>query len=155
MILVADSSALVTLAIVDKLNVLESLFDDVCIPKAVYDEITVDHKIESKRLKVFCEGKVKVIRQSFVFPVSLGVGESEAMTLYKELQADFLLCDDKKAKKYAKNFSINTIGSLGVLLKAKEKGLIKEIAPLLGILKKSDIFIDDKIYDLILKIAKE
>ena len=155
MILVADSSALVALSIVDKLNVLESLFDDVCIPKAVYDEVTVDYKIESKRLKDFCEGKVKVIKQSFVFPVSLGLGESEAMTLYKELQADFLLCDDKKAKKYAKNFSINTIGSLGVLLKAKEKGLIETIAPLLSILKKSDIFIDDKIYEIILKIAKE
>ena len=155
MILVADSSALVALSIVDKLNVLESLFDDICIPKAVYDEITVDYKIESKRLKDFCEGKVKVIKQSFIFPVSLGVGESEAMTLYKELKADFLLCDDKKAKKYAKNFSINTIGSLGVLLKAKEKGLIETIAPLLNILKKSDIFIDDKIYKMILKIAKE
>ena len=68
MILVADSSALVILSIVDKLNVLESLFDDVCIPKAVYDEVTVDYKIESKRLKDFCEGKVKVIKQGFVFP---------------------------------------------------------------------------------------
>jgi len=45
------------------------------------------------------------------FNISLGIGESEAI----------ILCDDKKAKKFAKSFNINVIGSLRVLLKAKEK----------------------------------
>ncbi len=47
------------------------------------------------------------------------------------------------------------VGTLGVLLKAKEKGLIELIAPSLDILKKSDIFIDDGVYQLVLKMAKE
>ncbi len=155
MILVADSSALITLAIVDQLHILKSLFEKIYIPKAVCDEITVKYKTEAIRLQNFCDGKVKVVNQNFVFPVSLGSGETEAMTLYKELHADFLLCDDKKARKYAESFSIHTVGSLGILLKAKEKGLIDTISPLLDILRKSDIFINEKLYKTVLKLAKE
>ena len=72
-----------------------------------------------------------------------------------EKDADFLLCDDKKAKKFARSFGINVIGSLGILLKAKEAKLIDELSPLIGILRYSSIFIDDKTYELVLKMAKE
>ncbi|MGJ3234163.1 DUF3368 domain-containing protein [Marivirga sp.] len=57
-------------------------------------------------------------------------GESESVILYKELNADFLLIDDKKARNIAENFDINCIGTLGVLSVAKDKGLIKELRPL-------------------------
>jgi len=57
-------------------------------------------------------------------------GESEAVKLYKELSADFLLIDDKKARKLAENFDIKCIGTIGILSIAKEKGIIKELHPL-------------------------
>jgi predicted nucleic acid-binding protein len=44
MILVADSSALILLATIDKLDILDILFGDVVIPKSVYDEIVIPHK---------------------------------------------------------------------------------------------------------------
>ncbi len=72
-----------------------------------------------------------------------------------EKNADFLLCDDKKAKKFAQSFGIKVIGSLGVLIKAKEEKLITEISPLLKILKESPIYINDKTYALVLEICKE
>jgi len=123
MILVADSSALIALAIVDKLEVLDKLFVEVS--------------------------------SNINFNVTLGKGESEAIILYKELNGDFLLCDDKKAKKFAQNFGITVIGSLGILLKAKERGLITHIKPLLNILKSSKVFIDEKTCSLVLKMANE
>ena len=87
--------------------------------------------------------------------ITLGSGESEAIILYKEKSADFLLCDDKKAKKFAMSFGVNVIGSLGILLKAKEKHLISEIYPLIDKLKVSQIYIDDKTFALVLKMAGE
>ena len=75
--------------------------------------------------------------------------------LYKEKNADFLLCDDKKAKKFAQNFDIKVIGSLGVLLKAKEAELIRKISPLIQTLKSSQIFIDDKTCEIVLNMAGE
>lgn len=87
--------------------------------------------------------------------ITLGRGESEAIILYQEKCADFLLCDDKKAKKFAVSFGVNVIGSLGILLKAKEKNLISVIHPLLDKLKASQIYIDDKTFALVLKMAGE
>ncbi|MCK4440744.1 MAG: DUF3368 domain-containing protein, partial [Sulfurovaceae bacterium] len=68
---------------------------------------------------------------------------------------DFLLCDDKKAKKFAQSFRLKVIGSLGILLKAKDAELINEIAPLIETLRGSRIFIDDKTYALVLRMAGE
>jgi predicted nucleic acid-binding protein len=85
----------------------------------------------------------------------LGNGESDAITLYLEIGADFLLCDDKKAKNYAKSININVVGSFGLLIKAKEKKLIDSIKPLVGIIEKSDIFIDKQTVKTILQSVGE
>ena len=155
MILIADSSALVALSVVNKLDILENLFGEVYVPRAVYDEVSQENKAESYKLKNYCKDKVLDTQSSPNFNITLGRGESEAIVLYTEKNADFLLCDDKKAKKFAQNFGLKVIGSLGILLKAKEKNLIDKIAPLIEILKESNIFIDDKTYALVLGMAGE
>lgn len=155
MILIADSSALIALAVVDKLHILESLFGEVYVPRAVYDEVSQQSKGESEKLAHYCENKVIDITSEVNLNITLGSGESEAIILYKEKSADFLLCDDKKAKKFAQKFGVNVIGSLGILLKAKEKNLIIEISPLIEKLRLSQIFIDDKTFALVLNMANE
>lgn len=155
MILIADSSALVALSIVNKLDVLEKLFGEVYVPRAVYDEVSQENKAESYKLKNYCKDRVLDIESSANFNITLGKGESEGIVLYTEQNADFLLCDDKKAKKFAQSFGLKVIGSLGILLKAKEAELIAEIAPLIEILRGSRIFIDDKTYALVLGMAGE
>lgn len=155
MILIADSSALIALAVVDKLDILSAIFGDVYVPSAVYDEVSKQGKGESEKLAMYCRDKVLEISLEVNLNITLGRGESEAIILYKEKCADFLLCDDKKAKKFARSFGVNVIGSLGILLKAKEKKLISEIHPLIEKLKSSQIFIDDKTFELVLKMAGE
>jgi predicted nucleic acid-binding protein len=61
----------------------------------------------------------------------------------------------KKARKYAQNIDLNIIGSLGLLVKAKEKPIIKSIKPLVKIIAKSNIFLDEKIIAIILKHVNE
>ncbi len=155
MILIADSSALIALSIVDKLDILEKLFGEVYIPRAVYVEVSQENKNKSQELSLYCRDRVLDISSEINFNISLGLGESEAVMLYKEKNADFLLCDDKKAKKFAQNFDIKVIGSLGVLLKAKEAELITKISPLIQTLKLSQIFIDDKTCEIVLNMAGE
>jgi predicted nucleic acid-binding protein len=155
MILIADSSALIALAVIDKLYILESLFGEVYVPRAVYNEVSHQNKEESKKLTIYCKDKVLDITSQVNLNISLGIGESEAIILYKEKNAQYLLCDDKKAKKFARNFGVNVVGSLGILLKAKEKKLVLKISPLIEKLKTSQIFIDDKTYNIVLKMAGE
>lgn len=57
-------------------------------------------------------------------------GESESLILYRELEANFLLIDDKKARSIAENFEMNCIGTLGILSAAKSRGIVKELRPL-------------------------
>jgi predicted nucleic acid-binding protein len=85
----------------------------------------------------------------------LGNGESDAITLYLEIGADFLLCDDKKARNYAKSININVVGSFGLLIKAKEKKLIDSIKPLIEIIENSDIFIDKQTVEIVLQNVDE
>jgi len=155
MILIADSSALIALSIVNELEVLDKLFGQICIPRAVYNEIIQENKKESEKLLKYCADKVADIHTDSNFNITLGLGESEAIMLYKEKNADFLLCDDKKARKFAQSFNIQVIGSLGILLKAKEKKYIEKILPSIELLRSSRIFIDDNTYKIVLEMAGE
>ena len=82
-------------------------------------------------------------------------GETEAMLLYKQLAADKLLIDDKRGRKVAKINQISTIGSLGILLVAKEKGLIAEVAPLLQQIEQSDIYLSPDLIATVIELAGE
>ncbi|MCL2459832.1 MAG: hypothetical protein FWF19_00515 [Euryarchaeota archaeon] len=65
-----------------------------------------------------------------IFRTQLHDGEVEVMSLGQELNADLLVIDDYVARKYAKYLGFNTIGTVGILLLTKSKGLIHQIKPL-------------------------
>ena len=66
-----------------------------------------------------------------------------------------LLIDDARAKKTAYINNVEVMGSLGVLLLAKQRGLIVTIRPLLDRLSDSDIFVSDNLLERILVLAGE
>jgi len=82
--------------------------------------------------------------------MGLGQGELEAIALYKNKEADFLLIDDRRAKNFAKLNGINVIGSLGVMILAKDKGLIEFIRDDLEKLLDSNLFISQSLIDRVL-----
>ncbi|RZD14409.1 MAG: DUF3368 domain-containing protein [Candidatus Acidulodesulfobacterium ferriphilum] len=77
--------------------------------------------------------------------ICLGQGELEAIALCKAINADFLIIDDRLARKAASANNIKITGSLGILLSAKKKGYINTIKPCIEsrLIKKkvSDLFI--------------
>jgi len=85
----------------------------------------------------------------------LGAGESEAIALAIELGADFLILDDLKARKIAREFGINVVGTAGVLLLAKKRGVVDEVKPLLTLLVEKGFRISDDVIRIILKAAGE
>ena len=157
MILIADCSALIALSTCQQLNLLDELFCEVIVPEAVYYEATQPNKKQAKQLKAYLEDKVRrVDMQNYVFLDGFAdAGETEAMVLYKQISADKLLIDDQRGRNVAKLNHINTIGSLGVLLVAKQRGLISEIAPLLLQLEKSDIYLSKQLIATVLELANE
>jgi len=82
-------------------------------------------------------------------------GETQAMLLYKEVAADYLLIDDRRGRKVAKINQIKTVGSLGILLQAKRAGLIPKVAPLIRQITNSPIFISENLIQTVLELAGE
>jgi len=152
--IIGDSSALVALAIVNQLELLEKLYDKLYIPQAVFDEVTQIAKPQSSKLRQFLQAKVKQVDLTLT-QLGLGLGELEAITLYKKLDADVLLIDDNRAKKYASLNGVKVIGSLGILIKAKEQGHIKKVKPFLDEIQKSEIYISKKLIEKVLEICGE
>lgn len=158
MILVADSSALICLSVCDSLSLLELLFTEVRVPRAVFIEVGKKSKRDSDKLSKYLNDKIidiEIDKNVIIREGTIEIGELEAMTLYKQLRADRLLIDDGRARKIAGINNIKIIGSLGVLLLGKEKGHIKEIKSRIELIKVSDIFLGNDLISNVLKLAGE
>jgi predicted nucleic acid-binding protein len=152
--IIGDSSALIALSVVDKLELLEQLYTNLYVPQAVFDEVTQVGRPQSDKLRRFLQSRVKVVELNLT-KLGLGLGELEAITLYKELDAEVLLIDDNRAKKYAILNDVKVIGSLGVLIKAKEEGYVEQVKPLVEAIMKSEVYISDKLMLKVLELCGE
>lgn len=95
-------------------------------------------------------------RAQFVFTAGgLGRGEIEAMLLYKNLAADYLLIDDRRARAIAESNEIRCVGALGILLLAKHQNLIAQIAPFVDILRNSSLHYGPNLLEKTLQLAGE
>jgi len=129
-LVIADSGPIFSLALVDKLDLLNDLFDFIKIPQAVWTEISKDDsKAFHPRICQYFNDKVEHIEGFNHLTFIMDFGESESVILYKELNAS-LLIDDKKARNFAENIGINCIGTIGLISIAKDKGLIDCIKPI-------------------------
>jgi len=153
--LVSNSSPLIALAKIERLNILRS---DTVIPRAVFNEITEPKKEYVKELYEWSKDKViEVNNRKAVEYLELMVdkGEAETIVLAEELNVDTVLIDDLVARKIAKLRGLNVIGTIGVLLDAKEKGLLPALKPLLDELLKKRIRISKDLYNHALELANE
>jgi predicted nucleic acid-binding protein len=157
MLIIADSSALVALALCEGLDFLDCLFDEIQVPQAVYDEVIVKGKPAAQTLKSYLQGKVVSVSLTNVVVTGggLGRGEIEAMALYKAAHADYLLVDDNRARKVARLNHITITGSQGILLLAKHCGIISHVKPYLDQLRNTNIRISEQLLQRTLTLAKE
>lgn len=153
--IVSNSSPLIALAKIEKLDILEY---DLVIPKAVFNETTEPEKEYMTELYEWGKDKVVDVRNRKAveyLELILGKGEAETIVLSEELNADAVLIDDLKARKIARLRGLKVIGTIGVLLDAKERGRVHEVKPLLEELMKNKIRISEELHDHALELANE
>ena len=86
----------------------------------------------------------------------LDAGEAEAISLALELKADILLIDEKEGRKIAKRYALPVTGVLGMLVQGKKMNKISSVKKVMDDLVNVAKFrIDEKTYQLILKLAEE
>ena len=164
MLIVSDTTPIISLMKIEQLYLLEKMFGYIVIPKAVYDELTVNEKFAKEILKIKEAEFVKVGEVKNDSSVNilrnvtgLDAGESEAIVMAGEKEADLLLMDEHKGRQVAKKLGIKITGTIGILLQAFDEGMMskEDVKKCFLVLKESNIRISDnlckKVYEYIEK----
>jgi hypothetical protein len=162
MIVISDTSPITNLAAVGLLHLLHQLYNCVIIPQAVYNEMVnvgylVPGTIEVQTLSWIKTQAVTNTQKVSQLQSQLDPGEAEAIILALELNVDLLIIDERRGRKVASSLGITKItGLLGVLLEAKQKGLISAIKPIVEqLIAQTNFRISDSLYQKILQVSGE
>ncbi len=156
---ICDASSLIALSRINALSLLEQLFTQVIIPDAVHRELS--HGKTKPGTKEITQAKwiltENIKDRTFIEQLqqSLHLGESEVIVLAKEIEADLIIMDDAHARKIAEAAGLKVVGLLAILLDAKQKGLIRQIRPLLNELREKGFFMEDDLFTMLLQRAGE
>jgi predicted nucleic acid-binding protein len=141
-IIVADTGPLIALAKINHLSILSQLYQQIKIPETVFAEATINSNWrDSQQIDSFVQEKAELcadleMDQVEVLLQRLDAGESQAIALADSLRCPVLL-DERRGRIVAKQLQIDIVGTIGLLLTAKQEGLIPEIAPLLQAMTKN------------------
>jgi hypothetical protein len=86
---------------------------------------------------------------------SIGPGEHEVISLGLELSAVRPILDERPARRLAASLGLAVIGTIGLLLAAKDRGLLAKIRPELDRLLTARFFMDQELYDRAITQAGE
>jgi len=81
--------------------------------------------------------------------------EAEAIALAAEIHGDRIVLDDKKARRVARELGLDPTGTVGVILRAKRKGVVPHCRPLLDDLMREGFYLSDSLYEEALRLAGE
>ena len=160
MIVISDTTPIISLLKASHLELLQRLYGNVLIPKAVYRELTENptYSEEAKAIKTLDFLKMVPIENVKSVNVlrsvtGLDAGESEALIMYDEQNADLLLMDEHKGRRVAKQLNVRYIGTAGILMLAYDKGLIQssDVKLCLDMMLDSGIRLDEKLCNIVLE----
>jgi predicted nucleic acid-binding protein len=157
MIVVANTTPIISLASIGRLDILEKLFGNVMIPEAVYQEIKAKPGYGYEQVDgAFIEVRAiqGLLYKDFLL-TQLDSGEAETIILAKEVNADFVIIDENLGYRIANNAGLTAVRTLSLLLKAKEKGHIEQVKPLLDEMITKGRWYSSAVYRAFLEKAGE
>jgi predicted nucleic acid-binding protein len=159
-IVVSNASPLIALAKIGRLDLLPELFESIIVPQAVYDEVVTSGAERPGVLEIRQASWIKtrsITDQSKVsyLLAELDRGEAEALVLAEEVSANWVLLDETKARLVAELVGLHYIGTVGLLLLAKQLGKLAFLRPVLDELRANQFYISQKVYQAVLEEAGE
>jgi len=159
MIVVSDTSPILSLALIGQLELLHHLYGTITIPEAVRSEIVATDQSGAR--------EVGLADWIIIHPIALDVavklllrevdqGEAEAIGLALQINADLLLIDERKARHLAAYLELGVVGLLDVLQEAKQHQLITSVKPILDdLITRARFRLSHKLYQRTLFTAGE
>ena len=160
MSIVVNSTPLISLAIINQLDLLQKIFGDVILPRAVHNEIIIMGKgkagysqLSSVNWFLVADTVNFDLKRSIM--VQLDEGEAEVITVAKDRKLPIVCIDEFAGRQFAGLLGLDVIGTLGVLLIAKKRGYIHKIKPLCDMLINNERYVSRTLYDEVLRNAGE
>ena len=129
---VSNTTPIIPLSSIGKIEILKYIFQEIIIPQAVYEEIKAKqgygyNEVDLSFIKVQA---IQNTEQEEFLLEQLDACEAQAIVLSKEVNADNTIIDENVGYTIAKESGLNVIRTLSILLKAKESNIIGEVKPL-------------------------
>lgn len=155
---VSNTTPIISLLKIGKLEILKELYQEIYIAEAVFMELEIGkNKKYYKDLSKLNWIKIKEVRNknSLSYLIDLDKGEAETIILANEINADLIIMDETFGRFHAKSTNIKITGTLGLLIRAKNNGLIDTLKPLIYELRDKGIWLSEKLINKVLKMVDE
>lgn len=133
-LVVSNTGPLIALDACNQLDLLPSLYARITVPKEVVHELArggatgLPSGLTYNHL-TWIEVQTLANPPSSALLARLDPGEAEVITLALEIGANLVLIDEQRGAKIAREQGLTVLGSVGILLLAKKKGLLSEVKP--------------------------
>ncbi len=148
-VIISDTSCLILLHKIEELELLEKLYKQVLTTPEVAREFGLELPewiiIESVKDRKYLE----------FLETQVDNGEASAIALAKEKDSPLVILDDLKGRKLARKLDLKVTGTLGIIQKARQEGLIKKIRPLIEKLLIHEFWIGENIVEELLRKNNE
>jgi predicted nucleic acid-binding protein len=162
-IVISDTSVITNLVAIHHLRLLQQLYERILIPEAVYRELAdidppVPGTLEVQTLDWLevLSLSDRTIADQLQNQSQLDPGESEAIALALEINAELLLIDERRGRAIATRLGLRITGLLGILVEAKQRSLIPSVKPLMdALIATSEFRVSQLLYEQILQMVNE
>lgn len=157
-LVVSDASPLIVIAKTGLIPVLNGMVEEVIIPETVYAECTLDLALPGAQAVRAAVEAGQIHAHPDAAPdeelTGLDAGELAAIHLALALQCPVLM-DERLGRQVARHRGLTVIGSAGLLLGAKQRGLVPAVAPILDQWRQSGYFLSEAVIKAVLERAGE
>lgn len=155
---VCNSSPIINLSKINKLDLIEKLYQKIIIPEEVFEELIVkghdkenipaiQSLIDNNIIDVQRVNSNELVR---ALERDLDSGESATIALSVEINADLVILDERDARGTAEIYGLEKIGFIGILMRAKQEGFIDSVKKFLDQAIERGFWIDERLYQSIL-----
>ncbi|MBW4482451.1 MAG: DUF3368 domain-containing protein [Tildeniella torsiva UHER 1998/13D] len=159
--IVSNTSPLSNLAVVGELDLLQQIYPKILVPPVVQAELMQFSEIRPAIATMLASGSLEVrdsqdLQLICALEQTLDPGEAAAIALATELKADRLLIDERLGRRIAMQHGLKVRGILGIIVNAKNEGLLPVAKPLLDrLINEAGFRVSQVLYERTLQEAGE
>lgn len=156
---IVNSSPLIVLFKSQQAELLPQLFLEILVPEGVFAEVTMAGEDDAAARQLPNVAWIQTVEVTSIVPEvtawDLGKGESQVLSLASTTAECAAVVDDRAARRCAQTLDIPTIGTGGLLVIAKRRGIISSISPGIQALQNAGLWLSETVVTLLKQQAGE